>query len=130
MRVRERKLLHLTASRWLPPLAALGATLALAAGCALFTAPAATVKFPRGAFALAYADLKAAQAAMAVRVGQRCVPGGLDPETCRYFERVNDQLGVLDAQVRRAILDPAVEVDWQAIADAMKLVVAIAMKFI
>jgi hypothetical protein len=100
------------------------------AGCALFTRPAPTVKIDRGTFALTYADLKAVQAAMAIRITDACTLGKLDRDTCLYFVRVNDQLGMLDTQIRRAIADPATEVDWQAITDTLRLVVGVAMKFL
>jgi hypothetical protein len=99
-------------------------------GCAFFQRPVDKVSFPKGQFAIVYADMKAIQAAMAIRIADACTLGKLDRDTCLYFVRVNDQLSVLDGQIRRAIMDPAVEVDWQAVTDTVRLVVGVAMKFL
>lgn len=103
-------------------LLAWGFLLLTVAGCV--TAP--TVKIERGAFSLAYADLGRIYAVLEYRMAALCKDGKLDPATCQQAERFRDALTLLDQDMRKAILNPDVEVDWEKIGQALSLILKVA----
>lgn len=105
----------------------LGAVALALGGCALFAKPTDDVRISRGAFALVYADVAAAYAAIAPRVVAACRARQLDAETCRAAQRASDRLQEIDRQARKLIVAPAgVEPDWEAITTALRLVIGLA----
>jgi len=99
-------------------------------GCALFTVPTPTVRFDRGNFALMYSDFKSLYSVLAVRIGDACAKKKFDADACAAFARAGDQIAALEIPIRRAITDPSVEVDWEALANTAKLLVGLAARFI
>ncbi len=98
------------------------------AGLILFTGcmTAPTVKIERGAFSLAYADLGRVYAVLEQRISALCKEGKLDVPTCQQADRFRDTLTLLDKDIRRAILNPDVEVDWEKIGQVLELVLKVA----
>ncbi len=93
-------------------------------GC--MTAP--TVKIERGAFSLAYADLGRVYAVLEQRISGLCKDGKLDAPTCQQADRFRDTITLLDHDIRKTILNPEVEVDWQKIGQVLELVLKVASK--
>lgn len=105
------------------------ASLALS-GCAmlqgLFTKPSEVVSFPRGAFALTYADMGRAYAVMSAKIQAGCLSGKFDRAFCANAAKIDDRVQLLDGQIRQVIMNPTREVDWEAIGQAIGLIVKLA----
>ena len=81
-----------------------------------FVKPVESVTFPKGPFALAYADTKAFYAVMDLRIQIACQSKALSPEFCTgEYPRLKDQVQLLDSQIRSAILRNDVQADWEQI---------------
>lgn len=111
----------------------------LAAGCGSFdpanpmpTNPllkaSDTVAFDRGQVALLYADTKASYVLLAAGIAKACKTGGFDEETCTAAAKANERMVDIEAQLRKAIANPGVTVDWDAVARAVGIITDLALK--
>jgi hypothetical protein len=107
------------------PIALLLALLSLT-GCALFTKPADTVTFSRGGFYSAYRDISVAYAVTVVKLDLACKAKKLDATFCTVdFPRVRDEMLRVDKAAMKALTVPSAEVDWEAVAEAAKLIASL-----
>lgn len=102
---------------------ALGLTLS---GCALFSKPADTVSFQRGQAWQTYSDMRVTYSALKLKIEQACKTGKLDAETCAPLPRIHEEMLRIDKRVMGALANPAVEVDWAAVAEAIGVIVKLA----
>ncbi len=98
----------------------------LLSGCALFAKPADTVSFPRGEAFVAYSDVRVTYALLKQRLEDGCKAGRLDPEFCAGLPRANEEVVRVDGKIMQALANPATVIDWAAIAEAIRLVMALA----
>lgn len=110
--------------RWLVPCLAF-----FLSGCALFQTERAEVRFDAMGLALLYADTKAEYAVLAHEVGIRCKDGRLDKEACTRLALTHERVQLVDASLREAIVNPTRPVDWQKVADLVRLVLSVARGF-
>ena len=102
---------------------------ALALGALLLTGCVGNlVTFDRSAFSLAYADMKATAAVRIYQIRSVCKQGALDAETCRDFESTLKDLLRVETEIRRAIMNPEQQVDWQKVLDYTTAILSMAAK--
>lgn len=94
----------------------------LVAGCA------STIQIDRGHFALAYADLKAHYEKAAMRVEQLCKAGKLEKDDCTKAAVIDRDVRKLEREVRRVIIEPSKQPDWEKIREYSELLLSLAAK--
>ena len=103
----------------------------LVSGCASLLKPTNDIKFNRGAFTAAYIKISRVQAVAEAELTRFCIQQEAltaSREMCRDLSELNRQYSVLDKIVMRAIVNPDAEVDWEAVADLLDLMIKIATK--
>lgn len=103
------------------------------AGCtsipAPFTKPADEVTFERGQAFKAYSTARVAYALTAYRMGEACRAGKLDAVWCTNdLVRIDEEAKRVDARIMGSLANPTIQVDWQAIYEAVQLIVKLAAK--
>jgi len=106
----------------------------LLAGCASggkidspFQKPSDEVRFPRGQAFKAYSSIRVAYAVTKVRADLACSAGKLDPKWCvTDLKRLDEEAKRIDGRIMDSLANPAIEVDWQAIYEAVEFVVKLA----
>jgi hypothetical protein len=101
----------------------------LLSGCALFQTERAEVRFDAMGLALLYADTKAEYAVLVHEVGIRCKDGRLDEKACARLALTHERVQLVDVSLREAIMNPTRPVDWQKVADLVRLVLSVARGF-
>lgn len=103
-------------------------------GCAFvpnILKPSDNIKFNRGAFIAAYIKISRVQAVAEAELTRFCTQEkdlSASREMCRDLSELNRQYYLLDKVIMRAIVDPDVEVDWQAVTDLLDLALKIGVK--
>ena len=88
------------------------------------------VTFDRSAFSLAYADMKATAAVRIYQVRMACKHGGLEKAVCADFEVTIKDLLRVETEIRRAIMNPEQQVDWQKVLDYTGAILEMAAKVV
>ena len=104
--------------RWLILLSLLVVT-----GC---TAP--VVKIPIGAAALTYGDFKYLQAVVTVRATDLCKGKKLSEADCVWLKAEGEKVDMLDAEIRKSVMDAKGEVDQEKVMMYLKILAGIAVK--
>ena len=92
-----------------------------------FTKPADTVSFPRGQAFKTYSSIRVAYARLKLRMDLACKAGQLDPHWCQTdLARLDEEATRVDRRIMDSLANPAVEVDWQAVYEAVELVMKLA----
>lgn len=113
-----------SASLLLASVALLSTACASASGT--FMRSADTVKFPRGAAFQAYADMRVAYALTHVKVSAACAAAKLGQQFCQVeLPRYHEEMQNLDAKIMNALANPSVEVDWEAVGAALKIIIKV-----
>lgn len=86
------------------------------------------ITFDRAQFAIAYADLKATAAVRIYQVRMACQQQQFDANTCRDFEASITELLRVENEIRRSLMNPEQQVDWQRVIDLTTVILGLAMK--
>jgi len=112
-------------------LAILVAVVLALSGCAGLLKPTNDIRFNRGAFTAAYIRISRVQAVAEAELTRFCIQEKdlkASIEMCRDLAELNRQYYVLDKIIMRSITDPEGEVDWQAVADLLDVIIKLAVK--
>jgi hypothetical protein len=92
-----------------------------------FTKGADSVSFPRGLAFKVYSDLRVSYAVLAFRLSLACKNGMLEPDLCtRELPRIDEEMKRIDRKIMEALANPVVEVDWEAVGEAVRIIIKIA----
>ena len=100
----------------------------LLSGCAIFGKPADTVQFQRGGFFLSYVQMARIQAVAEDRLTRACEAKQLSAEDCRDLAEANRFWHLTARMIEKSLANPETELDWEAVADALGLVLKVAGK--
>ena len=100
---------------------------AMVSGCgALMTPP--VLQVPIGQAALVYADAKSAYVVLSLQVRQACERGAFKADVCADLKTQDEVIKVLDADVRKSILEAQGVIDWAKVMAILQAVAGLAVK--
>ena len=91
-----------------------------------FVKPSDTIKFNRGEFMIAYAEMKSAYSVLVVKLEELIKSGKLKTDSAVSVKRIQDQMRLVDGKLQEAMRNPEIEVDWEAVIAAVKLIIQLA----
>jgi hypothetical protein len=86
------------------------------------------LKIPIGQAALIYADWKANYIALNIRITDACKAGKLPAETCAYLQKEDEKAKMIDADIRKGIIQARGEVDWDKVIQYAEVIAGMAVK--
>lgn len=101
----------------------IGVALLTLTGC---TAP--VLQVPIGQAALVYADAKTAYTVLSMQVRQACATGKFKPDVCTSLDAQDQIVKVMDADVRKGIMEAKGQVDWEKVMAILQVIAGIAVK--
>lgn len=95
-----------------------------------FSKPSDKVSFPRGEAFKVYADIRVTYSLHMYKLGAACKGGKVGQEVCAELPRLDEEMRRLDDKIMNALANPATEVDWAAVGEAVKIVMKLAGLFL
>jgi len=95
----------------------------LVTGC---TAP--VIQVPIGQAALVYADAKTAYTVLNLQIVAACKAEKIPPEACAEMMAQSRLVDVLDADVRKSILQAEGTIDWAKVMQILQVIAGLAVK--